>query len=89
MNHLEQLIALQDKEGWTNLEVATMLEIHEDTWKKWRYGIRTPLGPAKNLIKHVLMALQDKPITRKQLLAKTGRTGALTAATMKELNSEE
>lgn len=85
MSNLQKLIALQKKEGWTNLEVATMLEIHEDTWKKWVYSIRTPRGPARTLIKHVLMALQGNPITSKQLLTKTGRTGELTAETKKEL----
>ena len=84
MNSLQKLIAIQKKEGWTHLEVSTMLEIPENTWKKWVYGIRTPQGPAKNLIKHVLLVLQDKPITRQQLLAKTGRTDKLSAETMQE-----
>lgn len=85
MSSLKKLIALQEKEGWTHLEMAEMLGIHEDTWKKWVYEIRTPLGPAKNLIEHVLMALQDKPITRQQLLARAGRIGGLTAETKKEI----
>lgn len=89
MSHLKQLIALQKKEGWTNLEVATILEIPVNTWETWRSGRRKPKGPAKTLIKLTMLALQGKPITRQQLLAETGRTGGLTAETMKELNSEE
>jgi len=89
MNSLQKLIVLQEKEDYKNHEMATMLEIPENTWETWKSGIRTPRGPSITMIKWALLALQGNPITRQQLLAKTGRIGKLTAATTKELNSEE
>ena len=83
---LKKLIALQEKEDYKNHEMATMLEIPENTWETWKSGTRTPRGPSITMIKWALRALQGNPITRQQLLAKTGRIGKLTAATNKELN---
>ncbi len=73
MTELQQLISLQEKEGYTNLEMETMLEIPEKTWESWKGGRRKPSGPALSLIKHTLEALKGKPITKADLLIKTGR----------------
>ena len=73
MDDLQKLIALQKKEGYTNYEMAIMLEIPENTWETWKSGIRRPRGPSLTMIKWALLALQGSPITRQQLLAKTGR----------------
>lgn len=88
LDNLKKLIALQKEDGYTNYEMARILEIPENTWETWKSEIRTPKGPSLTIIRWALLALQGNPITRQQLLAKTGRIGKLTAATTKELNSE-
>ena len=87
MNSLQKLITIQKNDGYTNYEMSVMMEIPKDTWKQWKYGRRTPRGPSVTIIKWVLLSLQGNPITRQQLLAKTGRIGRLTAETTNELKS--
>lgn len=85
MIDLDKLIALQKKEGWTDEEMGIYLEIPTNTWKTWKNNRRKPRGPSLTVIKWALLALQGKPITRQQLLAKTGRTRRLTDETLKEI----
>jgi DNA-binding transcriptional regulator YiaG len=72
---LQKLHSLQKKEGWTNYEMALMMEISEKTWEHWLNGRRCPRGPSLALVKYVLNVLQGNPVTREWLLAKTGRYG--------------
>lgn len=89
MDNLQDLMRIQKKEGYTHYEMALFMEIPENTWKKWVYGNRTPRGPAATLIKLTLLTLQGQPVTRQQLLEKTGRTEGLNAETLKEIRNEK
>jgi hypothetical protein len=89
MTDLQRLIALQKKEGWTDEEMGIFLEIPTNTWKTWKNNRRKPRGPSLTIIKWALLALKGHPITRYQLLGKTGRIGGLTPETLKEIRGLE
>lgn len=89
MDNLQKLIALQKKEGWTDYEMGLLLAVPENTWKQWKASRRRPRGPALTMIEFALAALHGTPVTREQLLAKTGRTGKLSAETISKINKEQ